>query len=198
MSDDLFNELAPWAVKAADHWCCRHGIDSRLRSDCVQEALIACWQATRRFDPKIGDVKPFCMCRMIGAIKDSLRREAPLGYRHREKKNWRGVLVFSANVKHLVSHETGKDVEQMFDPEDHRSAKDQHDAEIRDVLDAIGSKLEGRTLLVWVCLRNGMTKPEIAKKLQLGETRVYQLVGEIRERFGPKENGQTISAGGGK
>lgn len=198
MSDDLFNELAPWAVKAADHWCCRHGIDSRLRSDCVQEALIACWLATKRFDPARGEAKPFCMGRMIGAIKDSLRREAPLGYRHRVKKNWKGVLVFNCSVTTLTSSETGKGLETSFDPEDHRGEKEQNDEQIREVLDAIGAKLEGRNLLIWVCLRNGMTQAEIAKRLKLSEARVWKLVEVLRERFGPKENGQTMSAGGGK
>jgi RNA polymerase sigma factor (sigma-70 family) len=170
MSDDLFNELAPWAVKAADFWCYRHGIDSRMRCDCVQEALIACWEATKRYNPEIGSEKTFCMCRMVGAIRDHLRREAPKGYRRGES-----LRVISMNGK-----------ESVIDPEDTRCAKEQRDAEIRDILDAIGSKLEGRNLLIWICLRNGMSNAEIAQRLNLSKARVWKLVSEIRERFGAK------------
>jgi RNA polymerase sigma factor (sigma-70 family) len=180
MSDDLFNELAPWAVKAADHWCCRHGIDARLRGDCVQEALIACWLATKRFAPERGSPKRFCMCRMIGSIKDFLRSEAPKGYRHIGKTygvwcdDWAEIAAEIPDSRHEAEVRNEK---------------------IREVFDAISAKLEGRNLLIWVCLRNGMTQAEIAKRLKLSEARVWKLVEVLRERFGPKENVKTRSAG---
>jgi len=186
MSDELFNELAPWASKAADHWCCRRGIDARLRGDCVQEALIACWLATKRFDAGCGNAKAFCMCRMIGGIRDFLRREAPKGFRNRAKKNWRGVVVMqTSNISRIQNTTSGEWIDVASEIPDGRREVVLRDAEIREVFDAIESKLEGRNLLVWVCLRNGMTQPEIAQRLRLSETRVYQLVNGLRKRFGP-------------
>ena len=169
----LFDDLAPWAAGAADRWCARNGIDGRLRPDAIQEALIECWRATCRFDSRRGAAKQYCMRRMAGAIRDFLRRQAPLGYRSRRKKNWRGVYVLAA--EDLVG----------FDPVDKRCAAEKRRADAREVLDDVGAKISGRDKLVWICLCGGMPQYEIARRLGMSAAGVSNRVRAIRERFAP-------------
>lgn len=172
MPDSLFNELAPWAIKAAERWCGKNRIDSRLKPDCIQEALIACWLATKRVDPAKGKAKTFCMCRMVGAIKDYLRGQAPCGYRSKIKKNHEQIKVFNnlgcGEAASLIAIDRASDgYVQSVDA--------------RDMLDFISRNFKGRDLIVWVLLSRGMQQREIAKRLSISPTWVYKISERLKE-----------------
>jgi RNA polymerase sigma factor (sigma-70 family) len=184
VNDELFNELAPWAIKAADHWCCKRGIDSRLRGDCVQEALIECWKATARFDPAKGSAKAFCMSRMIGAVRDFLRKEAPLGYRNRKKKNFKELHVWQNRSREVVmcdGSSWSSTTFRSFDVEDPSSLNEQRHVDTLDQINRIAEMFHDQNLIVWILLARGMLQQDIAKEMKLSESRVSQLVQDVKK-----------------
>jgi RNA polymerase sigma factor (sigma-70 family) len=160
---DTFDQLAPWAIISARQWCAKNRVDSKLVPDCVQEALVACWRASKSIDPSRGSYKKFCMCRMIGAIRDYLRSQVPKGYRNRQKKNWRQVSIVNIGDR------------DFSEWSDLRIDLGVEAVDIRDWVEHCASTLHGRDLLIWLLLSQGVPQRDIAKRFRISPPMVYRI-----------------------
>jgi DNA-directed RNA polymerase specialized sigma subunit len=160
MHDD-FDKLAPWAVATARLWCIKNRIRADLIPDITQEALIACWLAMRRHDPKKSTIATFCEIRMKGAMMDCVRRQFPLGYRRRTKH------PTIASIKQ-EQYDHGRDNPGIAA------------ADLRDWLDHAKLKLHGRELVVWSLMANNLSIREIVASTGIGTDYVFKIKRAIR------------------
>ena len=173
MHDD-FDKLAPWAVATARFWCIKNRIRSDLIPDITQEALVACWLALRRHDPKKSTVKTFCQIRIKGAMKDYLRSQIPKGYKGRfvrggvaaVPKGWQDRRSME-NIEH---HDHGRDNPGIAA------------ADLRDWLDHAKLKLQGKELIVWSLMANDLSIRQIVASSGIGTDNVFKIKRAIKER----------------
>lgn len=156
-----FDKLAPWAVATAEVWCAKNSIRDDLIPDITQEALVACWLASRRHNPKKSTIRTYCEIRMKGAMMDFLRRQYPLGYRRRTK------------------HPTIASIEQ--EQYDHgRVNPGIAAADLRDWLEQTKLKLHGMELVVWSLMANNLSIRKIAESSGIGTDYVFKIKRSIR------------------
>lgn len=178
--DDLFYKLVPWAYKASRTWCLRHSIPARLHEDCIQEAIISAWKATKKVKPgsSVQQAKTFVLISIVGAIKDSMRREAPSGYRSKKKKNWSEIsLIQQSNFKDDSNRE-----KEPWDVADSHSREAFDLIDTRDEFTHVMSLLKGRELIVWILLSRGTTIKQTAKIVGVSTDYMYRIIEAIKER----------------
>lgn len=162
MHDD-FDKLAPWAVATARLWCIKNRIRAHLIPDITQEALIACWLASRRHNPKKSTIYTFCQIRMQGAMTDYLRSQMPLGYKRPTRG--RSKHPTTANLEH---HDHGRVNPGIAA------------ADLRDWLDHAKLKLQGKELIVWSLMANDLSIRQIVASSGIGTDNVFKIKRAIR------------------
>lgn len=135
----------------------RQFVPSRWHDDAVQEALLAAWRASQRYDGRV-KLRTYLEHRVRGSVIDSLRKF--MGDRRR------GYRLPDVSLEQLT--ESGWDVGSVVEP-----ALDHQDAFERLVVSYAWTRREVQVCgLLW---RDGLSYHEAASELGISESRVYQL-----------------------